>query len=137
MKRLLILFCLLASINILSVSAQIRGNNITVTVTPDHKDWNYTVGQQAKFTVNVLRSGTLVDNATVDYEAGPEMYPEAKKSGVVLKDGMMKWTGTMKKPGFYRLKVTAHVGGKNYEGMCTATFSPGEAPAYNGEPVRF
>ena len=124
MRRLLILFCLLTSINILSVSAQIRGNNITVTVTPDHKDWNYAVGQQARFTVNVLRSGTLVDNVTVDYEAGPEMYPETKKSGVVLGDGTMKWTGTMKKPGFYRLKVTAHIGGKKYEGMCTAAFSP-------------
>lgn len=103
---------------------QIRGNNIVVTVTPDHKDWNYKVGEKAQFVVNVLRSGTLIDNAVVDYEAGPEMYPDVSKKNVTLKDGTMKWTGTMKTPGFYRLKVTAHVGGKSYVGMCTAGFSP-------------
>lgn len=36
----------------------------------------------------------------------------------------MTWNGTMKQPGFYRLKVTAHVGDKTYDGLCTAAFSP-------------
>ena len=121
-KRLIFLFCLLCSL--LPAVGQIRGNNITVTVTPDHKDWNYKVGEKAQFVVNVLRSGTLIDNAVVDYEAGPEMYPDVTKKGVTLKDGTMKWTGSMKTPGFYRLKVTAHVGGKDYVGLCTAGFSP-------------
>lgn len=110
--------------NLLTLKAQIRGNNITVTVTPDHKDWNYKVGETARFKVAVLRSGTLVDNAKVDYEAGPEMYPSVKKQGQTLKDGTMQWSGSMKQPGFYRLKVTAHVGDKTYEGFCTAAFSP-------------
>ena len=52
------------------------------------------------------------------------MYPDVTKKGVTLKDGTMKWTGSMKTPGFYRLKVTAHVGGKDYVGLCTAGFSP-------------
>lgn len=124
MKRILFLLCLLAGMNLLTLKAQIRGNNITVTVTPDHKDWNYKVGETARFKVAVLRSGTLVDNAKVDYEAGPEMYPSVKKQGQTLKDGTMQWSGSMKQPGFYRLKVTAHVGDKTYEGLCTAAFSP-------------
>ena len=111
MKRISIL---LLNLLVLAIaSAQIRGNSITVTVTPDHKDWNYRVGEKCQFTVNVLRSGTLVDNVKVDYEAGPEMYPEVKKTGVMLKNGTMKWTGKMTKPGFYRLKVTAHVDGRD------------------------
>ena len=121
-KKSILLLCLLCSL--LPVMGQIRGNNITVTVTPDHKDWNYKVGEKAQFVVNVLRSGTLIDNAVIDYEAGPEMYPDVTKKGVTLKDGTMKWTGSMKTPGFYRLKVTAHVGGKDYVGLCTAGFSP-------------
>ena len=137
MKRLLLFLCLFAGINMLTVEAQIKGNNITVTVTPDHKDWNYTVGQQAKFTVNVRRSGTLLDNVKVDYEAGPEMYPDTKKQGVVLKDGTMAWTGAMKKPGFYRLKVTAYVGEKKYEGMCTAAFSPEKLQPTTENPSDF
>lgn len=106
------------------VNAQIRGNNIVVTVEPDHKDWTYKVGEKANFTVEVRRSGTLIDNVKVDYEAGPEMYPDVKKQGVTLKDGTMKWTGAMKKPGFYRLKVKAYVGEKTYEAWCTAGFDP-------------
>ncbi len=121
-KKSILLLCLVCSL--LPAMGQIRGNNIVVTVTPDHKDWNYKVGEKAQFVVNVLRSGTLIDNAVVDYEAGPEMYPDVSKKNVTLKDGTMKWTGTMKTPGFYRLKVTAHVGGKSYVGMCTAGFSP-------------
>lgn len=79
--------------------AQIIGKNISVVVTPDHKDWNYKTGEKANFEVAVLKSGTLLDGAQISYEAGPEMYPEVKKTDVVLKDGKMKWTGTMKTPG--------------------------------------
>ena len=128
-----ILFCVLGS---LSINAQIRGNNIVVTVTPDHQDWNYKVGEKANFVVNVRKSGTLLDNVKVDYEAGPVMYPNAKKS-VTLKDGTMKWTGEMKTPGFYRCKVIAHVGNKNYEGLCTAAFSPEKVQPYAQEPKDF
>ena len=91
-----ILFCVLGS---LSVSAQIRGYNIVVSVTPDHQDWNYKVGEKANFVVNVRKSGTLLDNVKVDFEAGPVMYPDVKKS-ITLKDGTMKWSGAMKTPGF-------------------------------------
>ena len=122
MKRIINL--LLLTITIISVCAQIRGNSIEVSVTPDHKDWNYKTGETAEFIVNVRKSGTLLDNVKVDYEAGPVMYPDTKKTDVTLKDGTMKWKASMKTPGFYRLKVTAHVNGKDYEGLCTAGFSP-------------
>ncbi len=122
MKKTIIL--LLAFMAILPVFAQIRGNNIRVTVTPDHKDWNYKTGDTASFVVNVLKSGTLLDNVKVDYEAGPVMYPDVTKKGVTLKEGIMKWSGKMTTSGFYRLKVTAHVDGKDYDGLCTASFSP-------------
>ena len=128
-----ILVCVLAP---LETSAQIKGNNIVVSVTPDHKDWNYKVGEKANFVVNVRKSGTLLDNVRIDYEAGPEMYADVKKQ-TTLKDGTMKWTGTMSKPGFYRLKVVAHVGDKDYEGLCTAAFSPEKLQPYAQEPKDF
>ena len=137
MKRIFATLCLLMCLCLVATDAQIRGNNITVTVTPDHKDWNYKIGEKATFVVNVLRSGTLIDGAVIDYEAGPEMYPEVKKKGVTLKDGTMRWTGTMKKAGFYRVKVTAHVGGKDYEGLCTAAFSPEQLQPTTVNPSDF
>ncbi len=121
MRKTIILGLLLTAV--VQLSAQIRGNNITVTVQPDHKDWHYKVGEKASFTVSVWKSGTLLDGAKVDYQAGPEMYQDVKKS-VTLKDGSMKLTGTLKQPGFYRVDVTAHVDGKDYKGACGAAFSP-------------
>lgn len=128
-----VLFCVLCP---MGISAQVRGNNIVVTVIPDHQDWNYKVGEKAGFVVRVLKSGTLLNGVQVDYEAGPVMYPNVKKS-VMLKDGTMKWTGSMSNPGFYRLKVVAHVAGKDYEGLCTAAFSPGQLKPYAQEPKDF
>lgn len=128
-----ILFCVLGS---LSISAQIRGTNIVVSVTPDHQGWNYKVGEKASFVVNVRKSGTLQNQVKIDYEAGPVMYPNTKKT-LILKDGTMKWSGEMKTPGFYRLKVVAHVDGKDYEGLCTAAFSPEKIKPFAQEPKDF
>ena len=134
MKKLL--FALLGLLMLLPVSAQIRGNNIVVMVSPDHKDWNYRVGEKVHFEVSVLKSSTLINSVEVSYEAGPEMYPDVKKTEV-LKDGTMKWTGTMRQPGFYRLKVVAKVDGKEYTGACTAAFSPEKLLPTTVEPADF
>ena len=134
MKKLYLL--LLLMLYGMGMGAQIRGYNITVTVTPDHKDWNYKVGETATFTVNVLKSGTLLDNTPITYEMGPEMYPDVRKD-MTLKEGTAKLSGRMDKPGFYRLKVTAHVGGKDYSGMCTAAFSPEKIKPTAQNPADF
>lgn len=121
MKRLLsIIFCMMA---FSTLSAQIRGSSIQVVVQPDHQDWTYKAGEKAGFVVQVLKSGTLLDNVSIDLAAGPEMYQDVKKS-MTLKDGTYKLTGTMSQPGFYRVDVTAHVDGKDYRGACGAAFSP-------------
>ena len=121
MKQLFAL--LIALMAFLPLQAQIRGNNIVVTVEPDHKDWKYNVGETAKFVVEVRRSGTLIEGVSIDYSAGPEMYQNEKKS-LTLKDGSLKLQGKMSSPGFYRVDVTAHVDGKDYKGACAAAFSP-------------
>ena len=134
MKKALLL--LLSLLCLLSVEAQVKGNSIVVTVEPDHQDWNYQVGETAKFTVEVRRSGTLVNNVSIDYAAGPEMYQDVKKT-TTLKDGTLKLTGKMKQPGFYRVDVTAHVDGKDYRGACAAAFSPEKLQATTVMPADF
>ena len=104
--------------------AQIKGNSIRVEVMPDHADWRYEVGQTATFRVSVLKENALLEGATIDYACGPEMYQDVKKQGVVLKDGTLTLKGKMTKPGFYRVDVVAHVGGKEYKAACAAAFSP-------------
>lgn len=134
--RFIMIVVVMSLLGSLDLSAQIKGNNIVVTVIPDHQDWNYRVGEKATFTVNVRKSGTLLDHVKIDYEAGPVMFPEVKKS-TTLKDGTMKWSGALKQPGFYRFKVIARVDGRNYEGLCTAGFSPEKILPFAQEPKDF
>ena len=119
-KLLLLILCMMA---FTTLSAQIRGEEIQVLVQPDHQDWTYRTGEKAAFNVSVLKSGTLLNDVSIDLAAGPEMYQDVKKQ-TVLKDGTLKLSGTMRQPGFYRVDVTAHVGGKDYKGACGAAFSP-------------
>jgi cephalosporin-C deacetylase-like acetyl esterase len=97
---------------------------IKVIVAPDHIDWTYKTNEEAKFAVQVLKYGNLLENVTIDYETGPEALPDVKKEGVILKNGKTEFTGTMKVPGFFRVRVWAVVDGKKYEGLATAGFEP-------------
>jgi cephalosporin-C deacetylase-like acetyl esterase len=110
---------------------------IKVIVSPDHKDWNYKLNEEAKFTVQILRNGNLVDNVTIDYETGPETLPDVIKKGVLLKDGRMEFKGTMEETGFFRVIVWAYVDGKRYEGLATAGFEPEKITPVVKEPADF
>lgn len=122
MKRVIALLLFVICNAALTV-AQIRGTQYTISISPDHKDWNYKVGETVVFSISVLNNGTLVDNASIAYEMGPEMYPIEKKE-MTLKDGTLKLKGSMKTPGFYRLTVTVRIKGKEYKGLCAVAFSP-------------
>jgi cephalosporin-C deacetylase len=107
-----------------SVFSQSNTGLIKVIVSPDHKDWTYKINEKAKFSVQILKYGNLVENVVIDYETGPEALPDVKKEGVNLKDGTTEFSGTMKVPGFFRVRVWAVVDGKRYEGLATAGFEP-------------
>lgn len=134
MKTLLLL---LATVCVLPVAAQIRGYNIQVNVVPDHQDWTYKVGETATFRISVTKSATPLARAVIDYEAGPEMYQDVKKTAVVLKDGTLTVKGKMSKPGFYRVDVKATIGGKEYKGACAAAFSPEQLKPTTVNPADF
>lgn len=122
---------------LLSATAQIRGNEIRVVVSPNHTDWTYRLNEKCTFTVQVMKAQNLLPDVTVDYELGPEMYPTEKKSGVVLKDGTLKLQGVMKTPGFLRCKVKAHVGGRTYEGLATVGYAPEQLQPVTQLPADF
>lgn len=109
---------------LLNAASQSNTGIVKVIIAPDHKDWTYKINEPAKFSVQVLKYGNLLENVTVDYETGPEALPDVKKEGIVLKNGNTGFSGTMKVPGFYRVRVWAVVDGKRYEGLATAGFEP-------------
>ena len=122
-ERLLLQSILLVTLSLNALSQPVT-SLVKVIVSPDHKDWTYKVNQEAKFSVQVLKYGNPLENVTINYETGPETMPDVKKEGVVLKNGRTEFSGTMKVPGFFRVRVTAIVDGKRYEGMATAGFEP-------------
>ena len=117
MKRTLLLGVVL--LGWITSFAQIKGNNIQISITPNHTDWNYQVDEEAVLKVTVMKGRCLLKDVKIDYEAGPEMYPDVKEQNLVLKDGTMTWKAKMHQPGFYKLKVWTAIHGKKYEGVCT------------------
>lgn len=120
-----------------TASAQAGSQLIKVIVSPDRNDWTYKVNETARFTVQVLKYGNLLENVSIDYEAGPDMIPDIRKEGVVLKTGKTELSGTMKVPGFYRVRVWALVDGRRYEGLATAGFEPEKILPTVKEPSDF
>jgi cephalosporin-C deacetylase-like acetyl esterase len=121
----------------LSSAGQAGTPLVKVIIAPDHKDWTYKVNETAKFTLQVFQYGNLLENVVIDYEAGPEALPDIKKEGIILKTGKMEFTGTMKNPGFYRVRVWAVVDGRRYEGLATAGFEPEKIQPTVKDPADF
>ena len=119
-KNLFLLLC--RCFFIVTLAAQPQQKLVTVLVSPDHSDWNYTVKEKAVFNVQVMMNGNLLENVTIDYEMGPDMIPDIKKESILLKNGKITLEGTMKTPGIYRLRVWANYEEKRYEGMTSVAF---------------
>jgi cephalosporin-C deacetylase-like acetyl esterase len=121
----------------LNIFAQSSTGLVKVLIGCDNKDWNYKINEKATFDIKVFKYGSLLENVVIDYEAGPEALPDIRKEGVVLNDGTLKLTGTMKTPGFYRVRAWAIVDGKRYEGLATAGFEPEKIEPTVKEPQDF
>lgn len=117
---------LVAMLFLSAVRAQPVEQMVKVLVVPERADWTYKTGEQVTFTISVLQNGSLIRNATINYQVGPEkMEPTLKKDGVSLPKGTLTVNGgTMKSAGFLRCVAEAQVEGKTYRGIGTAAFDP-------------
>lgn len=110
---------------------------VQVLVVPDHQDWTYHVGEEVRFSVQVLRQGALLKDVSVDYEMGPEWFPEESRQGLVLRGGTLTLKSKMSAPGFLRCKVKANVEGRSYEGLATVGIDPEKIEPTVKEPEDF
>lgn len=107
------------------VFAQPAERLVKVKIAPNHTDWQYKTGEKALFNVSVTKHSEFIPNVKVYYEYGLEGLAPLKKDSAILKTGqLLVDAGTMKTPGFLRLKVNALVDGIKYEGLGTAGFEP-------------
>jgi cephalosporin-C deacetylase-like acetyl esterase len=117
--------------------ALLRAATIRVSVSPDHRDWTYKLGESVRFTVNVTADSEPVEGATVSYNIGPDMYPGTSSVAALPLTGMTIDGGTMTRPGFLRCMVTTQVAGHSYRGLATASFSPEKIEPTQSEPSDF
>lgn len=115
----------------------LRAATARVVVVPDHRDWTYKIGESAKFTVSVTADNEPVDNVSITYTVGPDMYPGEKKTVPLPLAGLVIDAGSMTVPGFLRCIVTADVAGHHYRGLATAAFAPEQIKFTQVEPPDF
>ena len=113
-----------------------RSDFLWLTV-PNHADWLYKTGEKAKVEVTFLRYG-MPQDATVEYEIGPDEMPATATGKVQLKNGRATIDmGTMKQPGFLDLRLKALLDGQKYEHHVKVGFSPEQLKPYTKLPADF
>lgn len=121
----ILLICFIFSCTFEQIIAQPVEQIVKVIVAPDHPDWLYKTGENAKFSVSVLQFGNPVKNAIIKYEVGPERMEPTKKDSLSLPGGTLTIQGgTMKTAGFLRCIVTAKIDGREYRKLATAGYEP-------------
>lgn len=102
-----------------------RSDALWVTV-PDHGDWLYKTGEKATVDIQLLHYGQPASGTVVTYTLGDDMLPDDRKETVTLdKKGRATIDmGTMTKPGFRDLRMTATLGGNKTEHHVKVGFSP-------------
>jgi cephalosporin-C deacetylase len=115
----------------------LRAATPRVVIVPDHRDWTYALGEPVHFHASVTADNEPIDNLTVTYTVGPDLFPGAKVRVPLPVAGLEIDAGTMTVPGFLRCIMTVEVGGRTYRGLATAAFAPGEIKATQVEPADF
>ena len=108
-----------------TATAQPRQQKIQVILIPCDSDAVYETGKKAKVKVMALHQGVAMVNPTISYEISEDLMAPRTTSEITLKgtEGTIE-AGTMKKPGYLRIKATITHEGKKYSTTSTVGFSP-------------
>ena len=123
--RYLIVCCLLTA-TVVYAFAQPAQQYVTVVASPDHADWVYETGEQARFTLYAIKNNEMLPGITIAYEYGPEKLPAVFKGEIKTdKNGQahIKVPGA-KAPGFVTVRASTQYDGKKYSGYTTIGFDP-------------
>lgn len=123
-----------------SVTAQnypSRSNVLWVTE-PDHSDWLYQVGEEAKVAISLFEFGVPADQVTVHYAVGPEMLQPDSEGTITLDQGKGNISlGTATAPGFRDCWLTATLHGQTYKHHVKVGFEPEKLKPYTAFPADF
>ena len=118
-----VLIVLLSVISITGAIAQPKIKKVELVMIPEHADALYKVGERVKIKVIALKNGAIFNDVTVKYEISEDLMPAHRSAEMKLKgnEGTID-AGTMKSPGYLRVKATITENGKNYTNYSTVGF---------------
>ena len=113
-----------------------RSDCLWVTV-PDHADWLYKTGEEAKVEIQFYKYGIPRD-VEVEYSIGTDLLKSDKSGKVKLRNGRAVINmGTSQTPGFRDLRLTARVDDTTYTHHVKVGFSPEKIKPFTQEPKDF
>ncbi len=113
-----------------------RSDYLWVTV-PDHADWIYKTGEEARVEVQFYKYGIPRDGE-LEYSIGTDLLASDKNGRCQLKNGRATINmGTSRTPGFRDLRLTLKLDGATYRHHVKVGFSPELIRPYTQEPKDF
>lgn len=122
MKHIFLSFALIFVISIGSM-AQPRASKVELHLVPDHSNALYATGESAKIKVVATDCGMALNDVSINYEVSEDlMTPHINKSITLKGNEATINIGSMKKPGFLRIKATIEKDGKKYSSLATVGY---------------
>ena len=123
MKKLI--FTLFISLVCVISPAQPKMQKVQVLIIPDSYNALYECGENATAKIMVLHQGIAMKNAKIEYNISKDLIDPHINDEITLKNGEATINlGTMKEPGYLRVRGFVTVDEKKYSAMCTIGFSP-------------
>ena len=118
--------------------AQPSVKKVQVIMVPDHSDAVYKLGEKVKMQVIALDCGVKLNDVEVKYQISKDLMPAHKEGALKLKgnEGVIE-AGTMKEPGYLRVKATVQHEGKSYTSYSTVGCAPEKLQPVVQEPEDF
>ncbi|MCM1520734.1 MAG: acetylxylan esterase [Lachnoclostridium sp.] len=139
MKKIFLLLSLIAFFAFSSRAVEnypYQSDYMWVTI-PDHADWTYNLGQNAKVEVMLLKYG-MPQNVTVNYTIADDMLQPFTSGSVELKNGRGFITlPSPKRPGFRDIAMDATINGVTYRHHIKLGFAPDKIMPHVKEPADF
>lgn len=103
--------------------AQPRASKVELHLVPDHSNALYATGESAKIKVVATDCGMALNDVSINYEVSEDlMTPHINKSITLKGNEATINIGSMKKPGFLRIKATIEKDGKKYSSLATVGY---------------
>jgi cephalosporin-C deacetylase-like acetyl esterase len=127
----------LAAVLLLAPAAKAQIDSATLSVSLDHPDWRYHVGEPVHFRISLSRSGQPISGARVIATLAPVRMKPIRVDTLDLTGGTVTVTGTLHAPDFLRLSAVYFDQGTRHTALGTAGFNPERMTATTTMPADF